>query len=456
MLALGFACGEPAGAGQTIDGGLVKKRPAATANQTGIKHKIPSTVQVRNLEIELFSGEFAKWSSASEEGFIETPGSKRLNWKNLRADLASASWRVHEGAPADKGGKLVAEGSIAGVPAKDQSKIFSIDFGKFLPGYPPTKNYDYYVQIIGKTASGGEVGASSSLLVRYHKPNQDGTRFTNEGLELDVKGMNKDLYANSPMPVEIRLETLAVGRPNEDGADEPYLMVAAIAVDGTSINVLNFKSSSVRMFKSSGAHGNVPEVKRYGTVKIPATTGHFKFSIDLLGKGFLADVPDPGGAMGRIVREQTKVYLLVVAMEEDNATDAAANEARKAFFEQLQIELDEIVQSIVLADLQAGKPPEFDVGEITKRVQEAAIDAALNKSLDPANGWWTPVFLPVTTLMQAANPDDFVGATIVEISFGKLLDSWPNKVEFSMTLTRGGSKDALYTVKGSARRDVAR
>lgn len=454
LLAFGLACGEPAGAEKTVAGGFAKKKGGAFQKAKPAPNQAPEVViQARNLEIELFSGDFAQWSSATQEGFIENPTSKRLSWKNLRSDLSSAQWRVHEGAPADQGGKFVAQGAIGTVPAKDQSKVFNINFSNFLPGYPPSKDYNYYVQVIGKTSGNNEVTASQALLVRYNKPSQDGTTFTDEGLGLDVKGANKELYANSPMPVEIRLETLAVGQTNEDDADEPYLIVAAIAVDGTTINVLDFSSSTVRTFKSAGAHGNVPEVEGYGTVQIPTSTGRFKFKIDPLGKDFLADFPDPGAQMGKIMRSQTKIYLLVVAMEEDNATDAAANAARQAFFDQLQIELDKVVQSINLVDLKEGKTPQIDVGAITQRVQDAAIDAALNKSLDPANSWWAPVFMPVTTLMQAANPDDFVGATMVEFSFGELLDAWPQKVNFSMTLTAG---DGNYTVKGYARRDVGK
>jgi hypothetical protein len=151
----------------------------------------------------------------------------------------------------------------------------------------------------------------------------------------------------------------------------------------------------------------------------------------------------------------TAVYVVVVALEEDNTTTDAMNAARATMIAELQKKADSVIQGVTLQDLMSGQPPKFDPKKIQDEVKGKVIDVAKNETL--TTGWFTPVMFQ-TMIGEISDPDDLVGIGIKKFTFGELLSAGTNGIPFQIECHEGTEEDdwedweGSYTVKGRIRR----
>jgi len=302
--------------------------------------------------------------------------------------------------------------------------------------------------------------SAKPVTLTYRSPGNYVTEFTPEGLEQTVKQKHAWMYHKSPMPIEIDLEELYIGNDNEDD-DDPYLFVFVVYVDGTTVKVdlatMSFATSTVRIDSPSKTHKNVSQVDKYSgedleeadTANIPGSTGHFEKTIVPIGYGLADDVEDADGSIGQAMKDYTSVYIVVVAMEQDNTSTGAANAARAAMLSRLQNSVNATVRKLTLDGLLKGQSPDFDLEDLQSEMKQKAFDAAEDSTL--FTGWWTPLFAPVV-LAQIADPDDCVGYAYKEITLGQLLDSGPGGIPLNFNMANSSDWEGSYTVRGRIRR----
>lgn len=405
------------------------------------------------LKVRQYSGDMARWVTALPVETMQTQPTY-FSWTNPLADIASADWQLSDRLIPPANSALDAPGTLAtgscAVPEATQGKIFTIDLSAYLPPSPPAQPTTYYVRVVAMHSGEQPPSTSNAIALTYRKPSGRTTTFTAEGLEQTVKQKQAWMYNSSPMPIQIDLEKLAIGNENE-GGDEPYLMIYIVYVDGMTINPLDLANSTVRVQCSAGTHGNVPDEDVWGkdldtgkTARIPPPTGHHEATIKPVGLEFAADLPDYDGSIGKAMRDHTTVHLIVVAMEEDATSTSAANAAHSTACQGLQERANQVVQGMTLADLRAGNV-QFDPTQIRQQIQDAAIEAAVDETLIP--GWWLPQVAPLI-FVQGVDPDDFVGGSHRAFSFGDLLDAGEQGIDFTVTLSNSQDWEGSYTVYG--------
>ena len=418
----------------------------------------PGPMLSANLKIEQGSGDFSQWVTSTT---VNETGRKLMRWTNTRPNVNVVQWQVSDAPlpwnnPDMNQPGIIKTGYIAPI-AQGKSVIFPIEFDKILPQSPPSKPKDYYIRIVTLNTPQNKLMVSTKpVTITYQKSGNWGQKFTAEGLGQTVKQKQAWMYLKSPMPIEIDLKELYIGNDNEDD-DDPYLFVFVMYVDGTTINPLNFASSTVRIDSPSKTHENVSQVDKYSgedleegdTANIPGSTGHFEKTIVPIGYGLADDLEDADGSIGQAMRDYTSVYIVVVAMEEDNTSTSAANAARAAMLSKLQSGANGIVQQLTLPGLLNGGSTDFDLATLQREMKEKAFDAAKDATL--TSGWWTPLFAPVV-LAQISDPDDCVGYAYKEITLGQLLDSGPGGISLDFNLANSSDWEGAYTVRGSIRR----
>jgi hypothetical protein len=421
------------------------------------------------LKVQEFSGDMARW--VTEMPLEMLPATPNLfSVQNPLTNVISMKWQVSDKEIPTDNTALDAPGTLGTgtceVPEQGKARIFSIDLSKYLPASPPASPKKYYIRVVATQKSGDTPSAatlppvaSSSVTIRYQKPSGKTTIFTAEGLEQTVKQKHAWMYKNSPMPIEIDLEKLEIGNSNEN-ADEPYLIVFVLYVDGTTINPLSFASSTVRIQSPTKTHGNIPDHDPWGkdletgkVANIPNSTGHFETTIKPIGLEFAADLEDVDGSIGQSMKDNTMVILVVVALEEDATKTSSANAARNTAVQELQKKANAVIQSLTLQDLMKGNPPEFDIGQIQSDITSKALKAAKADTLD--TNFILSLFSPLApwAIAQAADPDDYIGAGYKIFTFGQLLDRTPpGKIPIRIGLANQSDWEGAYTVTGWIRR----
>ena len=412
-----------------------------------------------NLEVQQLGGGFEKWGNTMT---VNSPENLRFRMRTLLPGTVSAQWQLADklfqwSDPSGQSTGLIASGPAGPAPAKGKIGVFHIDLADYLPSSPPNSPATYYVRVVGQDANNQYAAKPSAwVTITYQKSGNWGQKFTVKGLGQTVKQKQPWMYLKSPMPIEIDLEELYVGNSNES-ADEPYLFVFVVYVDGTAIDLLYSASSHIRIDCPPKTHGNVPDTDKHGndmetgkTANIPASTGHFEKTIVPIGYGLADDFEDADGSIGQGMKDYTSIYIVVVAMEEDNTSTSAADAARAAMLSKLQNAADATVKKLTLASLLHGEePPDFDLAKLQSEMKEEAFDAAKDATL--TSGWWTPLFAPVV-LAEIVGPDDCVGYAYKEITLGQLLASGPGGISLNFNLANSSDWEGAYTVKGRIRR----
>jgi hypothetical protein len=226
-----------------------------------------------------------------------------------------------------------------------------------------------------------------------------------------------------PMPISLQLTQFTCHNADEDSwysnGDEPYLFVAAIYVDGTTIKLSELSTAKARIKSPTATHGNLGKdhVKGGQTFGVPQATGQFSSSI----------LPIDGlpEALGK---EKSLIGLVVIAMEEDATPTSAANAGRKALVNVLQKELDRAIQTVTMPDVN-----------ILKTKISNAMKAAIKKeSLSSISG-----------IFSVVDPDDYVGADFEMWSYKQIEQAGSAGLPINMTFK---SEGVHYSIKGLIKR----
>lgn len=399
------------------------------------------------LEVLIQDDEFGtKWGSEYRE---TDPLPIRFRWRRGSGveDPSVAEWQVTSAsAPAT----ILARGP-AQVPPPGQMAGFSIDFRPIVGG-STQRPLTYLVRLAvqkdvryGGTPPPPKIGGPVKVVFVSSGPP---TVFTFEGL-------NPELSAS--MPIGIRLQDLwSIG----DTDIEPYLLVAAVYIDGTSIvpeidlaaRKLRFTNSHVRIAKAAGTHGNVLGGGSMGwdeTVSIPTSTGLYETTIRPIGIELANQAGRPESEK-RKLREFTQVGVLVIGMEEDAVpTTETANELYDTFIGALQSELDSLVQTVVM-DAENPQDPNLDpaLEEIKKRLRKSLKDLAISETIGDVEGYLGIPGAPLMASFGALNADDFIGAADFSVTYQDLLDAGEAGIPFKLTVTDNPDEVVEYQIHG--------
>lgn len=228
---------------------------------------------------------------------------------------------------------------------------------------------------------------------------------------------------NPSLPITVRANQFRILNADEDNlwsnGDEPYLFIAAVFADGTSVNLNSLSSSGVRIKSPATTHGNlsINNVGK-GTYVIPESTGTFTTSI--------RPIAGLGGSFGK---DLASVALIVVAMDEDGTSTSAMNKARVAFVSTLKSELDKAVRTLKQPDIPA----------LAARLQDAMTDAVKSDLVSSPGGF-------LSGLPGVLDPDDFIGSGVKTVSYSQIEAAARGGIPFLMTFKKSG---VHYTLSGS-------
>jgi len=221
------------------------------------------------------------------------------------------------------------------------------------------------------------------------------------------------------MPILIRLNTFSCQNADEDSfysnGDEPYLFVAAIYADGTTIQLANLATAQVRIQSPSKTHGNLgrARVKAGDTFAVPTSTGEFRTSILPI-----------GGLPDSLAKQKSMVGLIVIAMEEDATPTDAANAGQKALVRVLQTELNKAVQTVSAPD----------VNTLQKKIADAMKQAIKKESLSSISG-----------IFSVVDPDDYIDAGFAMWSYQQIESAGSAGLPINLTFQKSGVR---YSIAG--------
>ncbi|MBW4554418.1 MAG: hypothetical protein KME59_00475 [Trichormus sp. ATA11-4-KO1] len=225
------------------------------------------------------------------------------------------------------------------------------------------------------------------------------------------------------MPVTIELTEFICINADEDSfysnGDEPYLFVAAIYADGTTIDLRKFSDATVRIQSPSKTHGNLRRkgVKAGHRFPIPSSTGRFTNSI----------LPIAGKLPGNLAKEKSIVGLIVIAMEEDATPTKAANAAQRALVKVLKNDLEQTIRNFDEPDI-----------ETLKRNIRTAMQNAIKQGTLRRFG-----------IFGFLDPDDYINADFATWSYQEIQDAGTRGIPINMTFKKSGVE---YRVTGRVRR----
>jgi hypothetical protein len=225
------------------------------------------------------------------------------------------------------------------------------------------------------------------------------------------------------LPVTLELSDFTCQNADEDSwysnGDEPYLFVAAIYADGTTIQLQNLANSTVRIQSPSQTHDNLGRSKVKGNThfRIPAATGRFSNSI----------LPIEG-LPGELGIQKSLVGIVVIAMEEDGSPTSAANAGRQALIDALRNELNIAVRTL----------HELDVNALKATVESAVRLAFRRETLSSISGILTGI----------VDPDDYIGADFAVWNYEQIQNAGSAGIPINMTFSKSGVQ---YSVAGTVK-----
>lgn len=218
--------------------------------------------------------------------------------------------------------------------------------------------------------------------------------------------------SSNALPLSLELTQFKCQNADEDSfysnGDEPYLFVAAIYADGTTIRLSNLANATVRIQSPSKTHGNLGRdgVDGGDSFGIPSTVGRFSSSILPIG-----DLPEGLG------KEKSTVGLIVIAMEEDLTPGSAANAGRQALVQVLQRELNQAIRMVSTPDVNA----------LRAKIADAMKQAIKKESLSSISG-----------IFSVVDPDDYIGADFSMWSYQQIEQAGSAGLPINLNFQKSG------------------
>jgi hypothetical protein len=249
----------------------------------------------------------------------------------------------------------------------------------------------------------------------------------------DAGTSSEALAATASIGVRLDLEKLKVVAKNESSADEPFLWVVYIKVDGSTVTISDLAHSSATVHAPSGSHGDLgsasDDMEKGESVNIPDAIGRWDTPLSTI-----------NGLPDSLANDLSLVSVLVVAVEEDGTKDSAAEEGRKALVKTLKSELNKAIQ--------AGVKP--NIAQLGEQAKNAVVDAVKSASVSAFS------FMPISSLLDIGgivDPDDFVGWGLAgPFTLGEIKTAGSNGKSFALTLTGKDASEGKYEVTGRVRR----
>jgi hypothetical protein len=259
---------------------------------------------------------------------------------------------------------------------------------------------------------------------------------------------------------QLQLNQFSILKDNESSADEPYLWVFHIRLDGSNINLLQPEQSFVSVTSAPGGSSNLgPSADGIEVldkpIPVPASVGRFNGTLN-------SDALRKFNAALSVMEPFCSVASLVIALEGDASKDSDMEVARKKVRDELQLQLNANLRRVVTdvrgALLNGKTPPtqadiqqrlqQFDL----KRFKDVVVTTVMGLVADDATvgaiGVLTGLFPPFG-LAQVIDPDDFVGHAIVgPVQMSELISAGPDGVPFSLFPGSIQSPDGMYRITG--------
>ena len=463
------------------------------------RNRTLTTVQVQLISMSSKT----KWGNLWKD---TSPTRLRFRWITLYTGVGYAIWQASD-SPFPTSGKprLIASGDAGKAPAKGKAQYFYIDFKKIVKN-EKRRPLNYYVRVVtyakekaqlkknlttkkkgltvktsttGKTTGRGTLqkessrdkvmvkktigNPSSSAKVSIISSSSD-TRFT-------FPGLHPELY--NKMRIHIDLNSLKI--LGTGGDEDPYLLIAVIYADGTTIvpffdwttrNAIYFSPRpTVRIDSPTKTHENVPGGDPGDKLTIPASTGHFEKVIKPIGRR-LAGQLGLSSKQEKGLREATQVAIVVIGFEEDAVPSTeVVNESREKFVKRLGEELNGIIPlRIPIKKGGAPKLPNLagSVSDIKEKLREELTDFAKAEGLKEV---LLRIGLAVHWYLSpgALNADDYIGHALALFSYQQIMDAGTKGIPFTMTLDqnckcgkpwyiqRKRTESIYYKIKGRIR-----
>jgi hypothetical protein len=392
------------------------------------------------LQVQKNSGDVATWDKAV---FINSARDVIFRCGTHAADAASAQWQVLE--ITKTGTKTVAKGLVGRVVPGNGYSQFSIDFSKFAAGAAPAVPQRYLVSVTLENASSQPDGGSPDVRVTYataEVPVMTGWGFHPEAV--------------NPMRVGLNINRIHCLKGQGDNV---FLYVAAVAVDGSHLDVLDPANSRAQVWipdqqphndlTQDPGSDNMTDGQTFG---IPAPIQGTAFDIQPIGYKFPLNVTYEDAA------DATTVGMIVVAMRHSSVfgtTDQAADVGRTALRDSLQNHLDKAVQDYLTSALQAQlnkqPAPKFDKKSVLSALPQQVGD-------DVKSAITTYVKSSGAYLWSGATADEEIAAQFVTASYADLKQNG-GYIPFTLDLDglkagavlawQEGPPGSHYTVDGS-------
>ncbi|MCA9403328.1 MAG: hypothetical protein KC897_06065 [Candidatus Omnitrophica bacterium] len=297
--------------------------------------------KIPNLEVQLQNKEFINWG---KEIVIYTPRELIFRW-GPPGSVTSARWELYQD-QVEIGNRL---DSVAIPAATDPTaqQWFKINLNGYIPTAPGGNTYIYYVRVV---PNGGNLANSSVVKIIYRGDTSD-TKFSDFGLYPELQ---------LPMRVKVQLQNFHIIRADEEDDEEPYIIPLVAWMDGTTIDAANIPTSTVRVDRAfqHEVHGNLPVSNSQGSgssISIPVNVGHFEEDIQLIGLNLINHC-DPGDMKNCLITMQklmnaTTVWVMVIALEEDESPDDVINTVRHQIVDEFQKQFTECVTGLSFAEL---------------------------------------------------------------------------------------------------------
>jgi len=317
--------------------------------------------------------------------------------------------------------------------------------------------------------------------VRVNFVEGETTQFTAEGLYPELL---------KPMPVFVNLSNFEIVKADEENDEEPYIVPVVLYLDGTTIDIMNRPSSTVRVVTSQrhDVHGNIPRYNGHigsgDNIAVPGDVGYFESTILPLNLN-LADTNLLGFQVDwtHLVKATT-VWIGVLAVEQDDTGDGPANAARDAFVQGLKAEMENCLRAMAFKDVvdllkngqnvnamltsddssacgySASEENGSVLDQIRARLEHLATSAGTGEAVDEFVNHYVPG-TEVLLIKQIARPDEVVGFDFRTFTYRQLMDaSGPIKFTLDFDLIAGpsglraGKKTIHYTLDGQIGRCV--
>lgn len=426
-------------------GTRIPEQKVAAASAAGKDQVVKADPMWSNMHLEAkkFSGDFTEWSP---EGFMEGPRFTvtfrwRSDWESIefaKVEISDKPFPLPGLETEYDALSIRFAGDSAG---KGKNIRFNVDF-RSVASLTPDKEMKFYVRVRGwqyarEGSPAKHVGRPSRQVAITYAPPGDSTVFTTKGLYPEIW---------TPMQIRVSAGPLKIITADEPEDEEPWVILAILYADGTTIDLLKMGLASVRVHSTSGAHGNVWNDGDLDSGDNPhLLEGPWSASILPLGLEILelmesVDSWRDNAPSHVTLMDNTFIVVAGIAMEEDATSDSDATSIKNTIINSLTSEVNKAVKMI---DLGIGSTPEDLQNQLEQEmgtVMANVMNAVQNQISDIV---YDKIMTLPFTLHELIDADNFVGVAVGKASYSQILNGG-GSVGTTLDFNSCGDCDAHY------------